>query len=94
MLSAFKISAKLALGFSDTPINWGINCWMVQLSGVKFTSSKLLHILVRTLYNGLSFSVTWERLDFFSSTSLTLEMILTRFELSHMYQMNLLLHQL
>lgn len=41
--------------------SWGIDCSMVHIFGVNNTSLGLLLILVKTLYNVLSFLVTWER---------------------------------
>ena len=48
--------------FSATLTNWGIVCSMVLMSGAKrhFPSNPRL-IRDRTLYNALSYLVTWER---------------------------------
>ena len=48
--------------FSGTLTNWGIVCSMVLMSGAKrhFPSNPRL-IRDRTLYNALSYLVTWER---------------------------------
>lgn len=47
--------------------SWGINCPTVLTFGVNSTSSSHLLILVKILFNELSFLGTWERFELFDT---------------------------
>lgn len=64
--SCYTCCWTLLIELTGTPISLDIFCPMEHMFGVKNTSLKHLLIRVKILYNGSSFSETWERFELFT----------------------------